>query len=126
MLRTEITVLGDTVIIKCAGRVVAGEEIARLKTAVLCHQDSRVIELDLEKVEMMDGSGLGLLAFLAGWTRVVGTELKLVNPSRRVCELLSLTRLDSVLEIAAADTASHVPARVAASCIEHGIFAHAH
>ena len=75
---------------------------------------------------MMDGSGLGLLAFLAGWTRVVGTELRLLNPSRRVRELLALTRLDSVLEICDSEPVPHVPARLAASCIEHGIFAHAH
>ncbi len=126
MLRTEIRVVGETVIIKCEGRVVAGDEIGRLKSAVLCHQDSRAIELDFEKVEMMDGSGLGLLAFLAGWTRVVGTELKLTNPSRRVRELLALTKLDSVLEICSVEAAAQVPPCVAVSCIEHGIFAHVH
>jgi anti-anti-sigma factor len=126
MLRTEITVLDETVIIKCEGRIVAGDEIARLKSAVLCHQESQTVELDLEKVEMIDGSGLGLLAFLAGWTRVVGTELKLVNPSRRVRELLALTRLDSVLEICSAEQVPPLPAPVAVCCIEHGLFAHAH
>src|SRR5947209_17499649 len=119
MLRTEIRVLGETVIIKCEARVVAGEEIARLKNAVLCHQDSRVIEIDLQNVEMMDGSGLGLLAFLAGWTRVVGTELRLLNPSRRVRELLPLTRLDSVLDVSSSEPVPPVPGRLAASCLEH-------
>jgi anti-anti-sigma factor len=126
MLGTQITVIGETAIIRCEGRIVAGEEVARLKSAVLCHQDSRTVMLDMEKVEMIDGSGLGLLAFLAGWTRIVGTEVKLVNPTRRVRELLHLTKLDSVLEICPAEDLSHVPASLAGSCIEHGIYAHAH
>jgi anti-anti-sigma factor len=126
MLRIEIQVFGELVTIKCAGRVVAGDEVARLKSAVLCHQDSKTVALDLEEVEMMDGSGLGLLAFLAGWTRVMGTEIKLVNPTRRVRELLALTKLDSVLEICTAEQIDRVPANLPASCIEHGIFAHAH
>jgi anti-anti-sigma factor len=71
--------------------------------------------LDLAHVQMLDGAGMGLLAFLAGWTRVMGTRLKIQNPSRRVQELLELTNLDSVLEIcfteAATEEISH-PAAV--------------
>ncbi len=122
MLRIEINVLGDMAIFRCEGRIVAGEEVRRLKSAILCHQDSRTVALDLENVEMIDGSGLGLMAFLAGWTRVVGTELKLVNPSRRVRDLLRLTKLDSVLEICTAEQIHHVPANLP-TCIEHGVFA---
>jgi anti-sigma B factor antagonist len=125
MLRTNIRVIGETAIIGCEGRLVAGEEVQRLKDAVLCHQDSRTVVLDMEKVDIIDGSGLGLLAFLAGWTRVVGTEVKLVNPTRRVREILHLTRLDSVLEVCPAEDFSQVPA-FAGSCLEHGIYAHAH
>jgi anti-sigma B factor antagonist len=126
MLRTNVRVIGETAIIGCEGRLVAGEEVQRLKDAVLCHQDSRTVILDMGKLEMIDGSGLGLLAFIAGWTRVVGTEVKLVNPTRRVREVLHLTKLDSVLEVCPADDFSQVPANIAGSCIEHGIFAHAH
>lgn len=112
------------VLFRCDGRIVAGDEVNRLKNAILCHQDSKAVALDLENVEMIDGSGLGLMAFLAGWSRIVGTEMKLVNPSRRVRELLRLTKLDSVLEICTAEQL--VPANISRPCIEHGIFAHAH
>jgi anti-anti-sigma factor len=115
MLTIKIENNGEALILRCAGRIVAGAEVASLKAAVLCHQDSKVVVLDLASVQMLDGAGMGLLAFLAGWTRVVGTRLKIANPSRRVQELLELTNLDSVLEIwfseAATDDISH-PAAV--------------
>ncbi len=122
MLQIQISVIGEMAIFRCDGRIVAGDEVTRLKSAILCHQESKTLALDLENVEMIDGSGLGLLAFLAGWTRVVGTELKVVNPSRRVRDLLRLTRLDSVLEICTAEQIHHVPVNLTA-CIEHGVFA---
>jgi anti-sigma B factor antagonist len=90
---------GDVSIFRCVGRVVAGEEVAILKKAVLCHQNGNVVMLDMSEVFTIDGAGLGLLAFLAGWTRVVGVRLKVLSPSSRVRQLLELTNLDSVLEI---------------------------
>jgi anti-sigma B factor antagonist len=90
---------GDVSIFRCVGRIVAGEEVAILKRAVLCHQNGNVVMLDLSEVFTMDGAGLGLLAFLAGWTRVVGIRLKVLSPSARVQQLLELTNLDSVLEV---------------------------
>jgi anti-anti-sigma factor len=90
---------GDVSIFRCVGRVVAGEEVAILKKAVLCHQNGNVVMLDMSEVFTIDGAGLGLLAFLAGWTRVVGMRLKVLSPSPRVRQLLELTNLDSVLEI---------------------------
>lgn len=103
MLLVNIQNTGDAVILKCTGRVVAGEELAALKRTALCHQDTKILILDLAKVETLDCAGLGLLAFLAGWSRVVGTRLVILNPSRRALELLEMTNLDSVLEIASSE-----------------------
>lgn len=104
MLVVNIQNAGDAVILKCAGRVVAGEEVATLKGTALCHQESKVLVLDLAKVDRFDCAGLGLLAFLAGWSRVVGTRLTILNPSYQVLQLLELTNLDSVLEIASSES----------------------
>jgi anti-anti-sigma factor len=104
MLVVNIQNAGDAVILKCTGRVVAGEEVAALKRTALCHQESKTLILDLAKVETLDCAGLGLLAFLAGWSRVVGTRLMILNPSYRVLRLLELTNLDSVLEIAPSES----------------------
>lgn len=103
MLVVNIQNAGDAVVLKCTGRVVAGEELAALKRTALCHQESKTLILDLAKVEILDCAGLGLLAFLAGWSRVVGTRLIILNPGHRVLELLEMTNLDSVLEIASSE-----------------------
>ena len=106
---------GDTSVFRCAGRIVAGEEVARLKKAILCHQSGRVIILDLSSVSALDGAGLGLLAFLAGWTRVIGIKLKVLNPSGRVRQLLELTHLDSVLEFCDSEFSSELVAQSAST-----------
>lgn len=77
----------------------AGDEVDNLKRAVLCHSDSKTVVLDLSQVSTLDGSGMGLLAFFAGWTRVLGINLKVMSPTAHVRRLLGLTNLDSVLEI---------------------------
>jgi anti-anti-sigma factor len=99
MLVVNIQNFGDTSVFRCIGRIVAGEEVATLKRAVLCHQDSKTVVLDVSQISTLDGSGMGLLAFFAGWTRVVGITFKLMSPTPHVRRLLELTSLDSVLEI---------------------------
>jgi anti-anti-sigma regulatory factor len=55
--------------------------------------------LDLAEVATIDAAGLGLLMFLNTSASIGGMELKLINPTQRARELLTLTNLDSVLEI---------------------------
>jgi len=77
----------------------AGEALQFLKEAVTSLSGLRVIVLDLSEVEMFDGGGLGMLVFLHKWTRAAGIQLKLVNPSSLVSEMLTRTKLTSVLYV---------------------------
>lgn len=107
MLLVNVEHAGEAVILRYVGRIVAGEEVASLKRFALCHQpESKVLVLDLARVESIDGAGLGLLAFLAGWSRVIGTKLAVMDPSRQVRKLLDLTRLSSVVEICSSEDLS--------------------
>ena len=99
MLVTHLRNLGETTVLHCVGRIVAGEEVATLKRAVLLHATTKVIVLDLSHVDLLDGAGMGALVFLQGWTRVAGIRMQLANPRPYVRGLLELTNLDSVLEI---------------------------
>lgn len=99
MLIVNIQNVGETSLFRCIGRIVAGEEVASLKRAVLCHQNCNNVVLDLSQVSALDGSGMGLLAFFAGWTRIVGITLKVMSPTPHVRRLLELTNLDSVLNL---------------------------
>jgi len=99
MLVVNIHDLEDGVLLRCTGRIVAGEEVNILRSVALAHSDRKEIVLDLANVSTLDGAGIGVLAFLEGRTRTTGQRLRIQNPSTRVRGLLELTNLDSVIEI---------------------------
>jgi anti-anti-sigma factor len=99
MLVVNIHDLENGVLLRCTGRIVAGEEVNILRSVALAHSDRKEIVLDLANVSTLDGAGIGILAFLEGRTRSTGQRLRIQNPSTRVRELLELTNLDSVIEI---------------------------
>jgi anti-anti-sigma factor len=94
---------GDVAVLQCAGRIVRGEALHFLKDAVTCLNRPRVVVLDLSDVEMLDGGGLGMLVFLHRWTRDNRIQLKLVNPSNFVREMLDRTHLTCVFNISSMD-----------------------
>lgn len=98
MLRVMNERAGDVVVVKCAGRIVRGEETA-LRNAVLQEKLARVVVLDLSDVESIDAGGLNLLVYLHRWTEGNGTHLKLVNPRPFVREMLTRTHLNCVFDI---------------------------
>ncbi len=60
---------------------------------------TRIVVLDLSQVEFMDAGGLNTLVSLHHWTRNHGIQLKLVNPSGLVHEMMTRTRLNRVFNI---------------------------
>jgi len=90
---------GGVAVVKCAGRIVRGEAVYTLKSTVSAQGSARIIVLDLSDVESLDGGGLGTLVFLHRWARDNGIQLKLVNPSPLVYEMLERTRLNRVFDI---------------------------
>jgi len=99
---------GDVAVLQCAGRIVRGEALHLLKNAVTGLNQPRVVVLDLTEVEMVDGGGLGMLVFLHRWTRDNDIQLKLVNPSSFVREMLGRTRLTCVFNISSVDDAVEI------------------
>jgi len=93
----------DSAVLRLSGRLVAGEEVLRLRQAVLCLAHKRSVQLNLAGVEAIDAAGLGLLISLYTLGHEVGFKLQVRNPVRRVYELLKLTRLESVLDIPPSD-----------------------
>jgi anti-anti-sigma factor len=98
MLTVKSERAGDVVVVKCAGRIVRGQETA-LRNAVLQEKLARVIVLDLTEVESLDAGGLNLFVYLHRWTEGNRTHLKLVNPRPFVHEMLTRTHLSCVFDI---------------------------
>lgn len=94
---------GDVAVVQCAGRMVRAQALSLLKDAVTSLSQLRVIVLDLSEVEILDAGGLGILASLHNWAGVNAIQLKLVNPSKPVRQMLELTRLTSVLHISSVE-----------------------
>jgi anti-sigma B factor antagonist len=99
----------DVSIIDVSGRITIGEGSVLLRDAVrqLLDQGARKILLDLHDVGYIDSSGMGELMRTYTSVRGQGGRLKLVNPSKRVSDLLRVTQLSTVFEIQA-DEASAV------------------
>lgn len=99
MLQIVVEQSMESALLRCSGRLVAGKAVLRLREAVMCQVEKRSVQLDLAGVEGIDAEGLGLLVSLHTLGCVLGFELQVRNPVRRVRKLLELTRLDSVLGI---------------------------
>lgn len=95
----ELEKTGEVAVLKCAGRIVRGKSLYRLRNAVTSLSPLRVVVLDLSEVELLDGGGLGMLVFLHNWASFKGIRLNVVNPSHRIREMLQLTGLADVFHI---------------------------
>jgi anti-anti-sigma factor len=99
MLIINVEKLKDLAIVRCIGRIVHGENIRSLKGGVIAANDTRLIVMDLSEVQSIDAAGLSALVSLHHWSRSRGIQLKLINPSRFVLEVLNRTKLSLVFDI---------------------------
>jgi hypothetical protein len=58
MLTTDIERKENTTIVRCVGRVVVGDELSKLRDAVLCQLDKQAILLDLSGGNRCRGLGI--------------------------------------------------------------------
>jgi anti-anti-sigma factor len=99
MLTIDVEKTGDVAVVRCVGRIVRGAELGTLRSAVLAENDIRIVVIDLSDVEALDAGGLTALLSLRQWARNRNVQLKLVNPSHFVNEVLTRTGLDHVFDI---------------------------
>jgi anti-anti-sigma factor len=99
MLTIEVEKNSEVAVVHCNGRLVRGAEVCTLRNSVVSQQTTRIVVLDLSQVDFMDAGGLNALVSLHHWTCNRGIQLKLVNPSRLVREMLTRTRLNRVFDI---------------------------
>jgi anti-sigma B factor antagonist len=100
-LKVGVRTLSDgIVVLDCAGRLVFGEETAALREKVksLISQDSRIV-LNLADVTYIDSGGLGTLVALYTTARNSGGSIKLARLTKRVGDLLQVTKLLTVFEV---------------------------
>ena len=99
MLTIDVEKTGDVAVVRCVGRIVRGAGIRTLRNAVFSEKNIRIVVIDLSDVEMLDAGGLTALISMHQWAQSRNVQLKLVNPSHFVNEVLTLTGLNHVFEI---------------------------
>ena len=94
-------IVDGVTIVDLRGRLVLGEESAGLRDLVrnLVSRGNKNILLNLRDVNYIDSSGLGELVSAFTNMRSQGGELKLLNLTERVHDLLQITKLYTVFDI---------------------------
>src|SRR5215471_3059257 len=92
--------LDDVVILDLSGRITMGEGTLILRDQIqkLLTSSDRKFLLNLSDVDYIDSSGLGELVTSFTTVRNQGGLLKLLNLTRRVQDLLQITKLLTVFE----------------------------
>jgi len=93
--------VGDVVVIDAQGRITLGEGASTFRDAIrdLIAAGEKKIVLNLADVSYIDSSGIGEL--VSGFTTVTnhGGQLKLLNLTKRIKDLLQITKLYTVFEV---------------------------
>lgn len=93
--------VGDVTVIDAAGRITLGEGSSSLRDTIKSTVEGghKKVLLNLGEVNYIDSSGIGEL--VSGFTTVTnsGGQLKLLNLSKRVQDLLQITKLYTVFEV---------------------------
>ena len=92
--------VGDVTILDLKGKMTLGEgdELLRDKINSLIHQGQKKLLLNLEGVPYIDSAGLGEIVRTYTTVSRQGGSLKLVNLTKRITDLLSITKLLTVFE----------------------------
>ena len=93
--------VGDVSVVDVAGRITLGEGSSALRDALrdMVSKNHKKILLNLGEVSYIDSSGIGEL--VSGFTSVTnsGGQLKLLGLSKRVKDLLQITKLYTVFDV---------------------------
>jgi anti-sigma B factor antagonist len=99
-MQIEERVVNDVTILDLKGKITLGDgdEILKDKINSLVLQNRRRILLNLAEVPYIDSAGLGEVVRTYTTVSRQGGQLKLVNLTKRITDLLSITKLLTVFE----------------------------
>ena len=91
---------GDVVVLDLKGKITLGEgdELLKDKVNSLVNQGHKKIVLNLADVPYIDSAGLGEVVRTYTTVSRQGGSLKLLNLTKRITDLLSITKLLTVFE----------------------------
>ena len=92
--------VGEIVILDLKGKITLGEgdELLKDKINSLLQQEKKQLLLNLENVPYIDSAGLGEIVRTYTTVSRQGGKLKLLNLTKRIQDLLAITKLLTVFE----------------------------
>ena len=99
-LKMSTRTLQGVMVVDCSGRIVFGEESSLMRDTVkkAISENSRIV-LNLGEVNYIDSGGLGTLVALRTTAQNAGGTIKLTNLTKRVGDLLQVTKLLTVFDV---------------------------
>lgn len=99
-MKFEVYENDDVTVVKLIGRITLGEGDIKLREKLLeeLNKNKKKIVLDLGEVPFMDSAGLGELVAAYTSAKRCGAIVKLANLTKKIDDLLDITRLSSVFE----------------------------
>jgi anti-sigma B factor antagonist len=99
-LKLSVRNLDGITVVDAAGRIIFGDESASLRETVkkLIPENKRIV-LNLADVTYIDSGGLGTLVALYTTARSAGGTIKLASLTKRVGDLLQVTKLLTVFDV---------------------------
>lgn len=93
--------VGGVAVLALDGRIVLGEETSALRDQVknLLSGGKKKLVLNMDKVTLIDSSGLGALVAAYSTAKTAGASLRLCNLGTRSNQLLQMTKLLTVFEV---------------------------
>ena len=92
---------GDVTVLDMSGKVTIGEGSVALRTAIrrLLEEGKKRILLNLSGVSYVDSSGIGELVSSYTAINKEGGQLKLLNLTQKIQDLLAITKLLTVFDV---------------------------
>jgi anti-sigma B factor antagonist len=92
---------GDVTILDVEGKILLGEGDVQLKRKIdeLIERKETKLVVNLANVPYMDSGGLGEIVRSYTTVKRAGGELKLLNATKRISDLLTITKLITVFEM---------------------------
>ncbi|MDR0843251.1 MAG: STAS domain-containing protein [Acidobacteriota bacterium] len=93
--------VGDIQILDCSGKITLGEGTMTVRNTVrdILKEGGMKIILNLGDVNYIDSSGIGELVSTYTTVTNAGGQLKLLNLTRKIQELLAITKLLTVFQV---------------------------
>ncbi|MDT7605086.1 MAG: anti-sigma factor antagonist [Acidobacteriota bacterium] len=92
---------GDVTVLDLNGKITIGEGSVALRSAIrrLIEESKKKILLNLGKVSYVDSSGIGELVSSFTTINREGGQLKLLNLTQKIQDLMTITKLHTVFDV---------------------------